>query len=609
MTSSNDPAFDIESFLKQLTPLPGVYRMLDSDEQVIYVGKAKNLKKRVTSYFNKSDLSIKTQVMVKQVCSIEFTVTNTETEALLLENNYIKQLRPRYNVLFRDDKTYPYIFLSGGDYPRLAYHRGAKKEKGEYFGPFPSSGAIRQSLSLLQKLFKVRQCEDSVFKNRSRPCLQYQIKRCTAPCVGYISKQDYDKDVELTRLFYQGKSEQVMQQLQQRMEVASEQLEFEQAAEFRDQIINMRKVVEKQVISGANADVDIFSFAVKAGIACVVVVFIRQGKVLGSKQFFPKFSSINSESELVESFIVQFYLANREIPREVIVGHPDSDIELLSAAINEVADRRIRVTHKVRTNRADWLKLAESNCQQALSSRLSQKSAQSQKLLELQKSLKLKQRPAHMECFDISHTMGEGTVASCVVFKEGTPETSLYRRFNITKITPGDDYAAIEQAVSRRYARLLKEEKLLPQLVLIDGGKGQLKSAQRALDELGLKEIVCIGVAKGVERKLGMEQIFWSGESVAQVLPEHSMALHLIQHIRDEAHRFAIAGHRGRRGKARTKSWLEEIPGVGPKKRQALLKHFGGLQNIEAAALADIKKVDGINTHLAEKIYNYLHEN
>lgn len=608
MSTHSESEFDVKSFLSQLTEKPGVYRMLDKEQQVIYVGKAKNLKKRVSSYFNKSDLSVKTQVMVKQVCGIEYTVTNTETEALLLENNFIKELKPRYNVLFRDDKSYPYVYLSKGDYPRLAYHRGAKKAKGDYFGPFPSSGAVRQSLSLIQKLFRVRQCEDSVFKNRSRPCLQYQIKRCTAPCVNYISKEDYAQDVKLTRLFYQGKDEQVMDELKARMEQASQNLEFETAAYFRDQISSMRKVVEKQVISGAEVDLDIFSFAIKAGVACVVIVFIRQGKVLGTKSFFPKITSINSIADLAESFIVQYYLTKREVPSEVILSESSADTDVLAAAIREIAERQVRVSSKVRSDRASWLKLANQNCQQTLLSKLNLQTNQSKKLKALQEDLKLQQMPNHMECFDISHTMGEGTVASCVVFKEGAPDRQSYRRFNIKDVTPGDDYAAIEQAVFRRYARVIKEQADIPGLILIDGGKGQLKSAQRALDELGLSEVTCIGVAKGPERRLGMEQIFRPGASIAQILPEQSLSLHLIQHIRDEAHRFAIAGHRSRRGKARVKSWLEEIPGVGAKKRQELLKHFGGLQNIESAALEDLKKVRGINTNLAEKIYNYLHE-
>ncbi|WP_144394356.1 excinuclease ABC subunit UvrC [Pleionea sediminis] len=608
MNTSSDSNFDIQAFLAQLTEKPGVYRMLDSEHQVIYVGKAKNLKKRVSSYFNKTDLSIKTQVMVKQVREIEFTVTNTETEALLLENNYIKQIKPRYNVIFRDDKSYPYVFLSKGDFPRLAYHRGAKKAKGDYFGPFPSSGAVKQSLTLLQKLFRVRQCEDSVFQNRSRPCLQYQIKRCTAPCVNYISKEEYAKDVKLTRLFYQGKDEQVIDELKGRMEEASNQLEFESAAYYRDLISSMRKVVEKQVISGSEVNADVFSVALKAGVACVTAVFIRQGKVLGTKSFFPKVTSINSLKELTESFIVQFYLSSREVPAEVILGECDVDIDVLSAAVREIAGRQVRVSNNVRSDRASWVKLANQNCEQALMSRLNSQTNQTKKLQALQKDLNLPSAPNHMECFDISHTMGEGTVASCVVFKEGAPDRKSYRRFNIVDVTPGDDYAAIEQAVSRRYARLLKEEASMPDLILIDGGKGQLKSAQKAFDELGLSDSCLISVAKGTERKAGMEQLFKPGNSIAQVLPDSSASLHLIQHIRDEAHRFAIAGHRAKRGKTRVKSWLEEIPGVGAKKRQELLKHFGGLQNIESAALEDLKKVRGINTHLAEKIYNHIHE-
>ncbi len=606
--TSPENSFDIPSFLKQLTGKPGVYRMLDADGQVIYVGKAKNLKKRVSSYFNKSDASVKTQVMVKQIKSIEVTVTNTEIEALLLENNLIKQLKPRYNVVFRDDKSYPYILLSSGKYPRLAYHRGAKKEKGEYFGPFPGASAVRHSLSLLQKLFQVRQCEDSVFRNRSRPCLQYQIKRCKAPCVGYISEEDYAKDVELTRLFYQGKNDRVIQRLSERMEQAAEQLDFETAAELRDQIAGLRKLIGKQVISGTQIDADIFAMSVDAGIACVLVMFVRQGGVLGSKTYFPKYSGLNTEDELAESFITQFYLSGKSPPDEVIVGRDSLNFAVLGEAIQQVARKQVRLTAKVRADRADWLDLAEQNVNQALQSRLNLRSSQQEKLSALKKELKLEVLPEHMECFDISHTMGEETVASCVVFRDGAPHRQSYRRFNIKNVTPGDDYAAIEQAVFRRYSRVIKEEATLPQLILIDGGKGQLNAAQKSLDELGLNEVTCIGVAKGTERKAGMEQIFKKGQSVAQVFDNHSPGLHLIQQIRDEAHRFAISGHRHKRGKARVKSWLEDIPGVGPKKRQLLLKHFGGLKNIESASLSDLKKVTGINQDLAEKIYNYLHE-
>lgn len=609
MTSSADSnSFDIPSFIKQLTGKPGVYRMLDADGQVIYVGKAKNLKKRVSSYFTKNDVSVKTQVMVKQIRSIEVTVTNTEIEALILENNLIKQLKPRYNVVFRDDKSYPYILLTKGKYPRLAYHRGAKKYKGEYFGPFPGASAVRHSLSLLQKLFQVRQCEDSVFKNRSRPCLQYQIKRCKAPCVGYISEQEYAKDVELTRLFYQGKNELVIQQLTDDMEQAAEKLDFEKAAELRDQIAGLRKLTGKQVISGTQIDADIFAVTVTAGVACVLVMFIRQGGVLGSKSYFPKFSGVNTEDELAESFITQFYLSGKSPPSEIIVNRDSLSFDLLGDAIRQMAGKQVRVTAKVRADRADWLDLAVQNAEQAMQSRLNLQTSQKQKLQALKQELKLETLPEHMECFDISHTMGEETVASCVVFKDGAPHRQSYRRFNIKDVTPGDDYAAIQQAVFRRYSRVIKEEAPLPQLILIDGGKGQLKAAQKALDELGLTEVTCISVAKGTERKAGMEQIFRPGQAIAQVFDTHSLGLHLIQHIRDEAHRFAISGHRHKRGKARVKSWLEEIPGVGPKKRQLLLKHFGGLKNIESASLADLKKVSGVNQDLAEKIYNYLHE-
>ncbi|WMS88075.1 excinuclease ABC subunit UvrC [Pleionea litopenaei] len=600
--------FDAKSFIRELTEQPGVYRMLDADAQVIYVGKAKNLKNRVSSYFAKNDHTPKTRVMVKQIAAIEVTVTNTEVEALLLENHYIKQLKPRYNVIFRDDKTYPYIHLSSHKFPKLGYHRGARKQGGDYFGPFPSGSAARQSLSMLQKLFKVRQCEDSVFQNRSRPCLQFQIKRCKAPCVGFVSEEEYAKDVQLTRLFYQGKSEEVLQSLQTQMDAASEALEFESAAIFRDQLASLRALTQKQVISGVMIDADAFSIKLNAGVLCAVVVTVRDGQVLGSETFFPKLKLDVSLEELFESFVLQFYLSGREAPKEVILSSEQVRANVLESAIEKVAERRIRVADNVRGDRLEWLKLAEKNADIALQNKLNSNASQMEKVTQVKEQLGLDELPLHMECFDISHTMGEGTVASCVVFKRGAPDKSSYRRFNINDVTPGDDYAAIEQAVYRRYARMVKSDENLPDLILIDGGKGQLKSALQALEQLSIQQPAIVSVAKGTERKLGMEQLFFPGQSIAKILPENSEALHLIQHIRDEAHRFAIAGHRGRRKKQRNTSWLESIPGVGPKKRQQLLKHFGGLKNIEQSTLNDLKKVKGIDTHLAEKIYNYLHE-
>lgn len=600
--------FDAKSFVSQLTEQPGVYRMLDKHQEVIYVGKAKNLKNRVSSYFVKQDHTPKTRVMVKQIAGIEITITNTEVEALLLENHYIKQLRPRYNVIFRDDKTYPYIHLTNHTFPKLGYHRGARNKGGHYFGPFPSGYAARQSLSMLQKLFQVRQCEDSVFQNRSRPCLQYQIKRCKAPCVGLVTAEEYAEDVKLTRLFYQGKSDRVINQLQQKMEQAATELAFEEAAKYRDQLASLRSLTQKQVISGVMVDADVFALVVKAGVLAVVLVTVRDGQVMASETFFPKLRLDLTVPELVESFVLQFYLSGRQAPKEIIVDEPSLDCELLATAIAEVAEHKVRVTNNVRGDRLDWLQLARKNALNAAQNKLSATATQQQKVTALFEQLALAEMPMHMECFDISHTMGEGTVASCVVFKRGAPERSAYRRFNIKDITPGDDYAAIEQAVYRRYSRLLKAQEDLPDLILIDGGKGQLKAALSALSQINAPKTSIISVAKGTERKVGMEQIFFPEQSVAKILPETSEALHLIQHIRDEAHRFAIAGHRGRRQKARTTSWLESIPGVGPKKRQQLLKHFGGLQNIEKSSLSDLKKVKGIDTHLAEKIYNYLHE-
>ncbi len=604
--SDNAIAFDYKAFLSQLTMEPGVYRMLDKSGSVIYVGKAKHLKNRVSSYFVKTDLPIKTQVMVKQIRKIEITITNTETEALILENNFIKKWRPRYNVLFRDDKSYPYVLLTKQSYPRLAYHRGKKKEKGEYFGPFPSSGAVRQSMNLVQKLFKVRQCEDANFKNRSRPCLQYQIKRCSGPCVNLISKEDYAQDVKHTQMFFTGKSNLVIDSLKQQMEIASQELAFEKAAQIRDQIVAINAVIAKQVISGVEVDCDVFGLAINAGKVCVSVLFVRQGNVLGNKHFILNYLMNQTPAEILESFVMQFYLADRSIPAEVLINQSDFDAKLVASALSNLANKRIKVGLKVKTFRADWLNLAQKNSEQMLQMELNKRSSDLQRLNALQKVLSLSEPPKTMECFDISHTMGEGTVASCVVFKDGSPENKQYRRFNIQNVKEGDDYAAIEQAVTRRYERLLKENKELPDLVIIDGGKGQLKVAVNALKNLGLDQLTLISVAKGTERKAGMEQIFWPENKVAIVIDADNPGLHLLQHIRDESHRFAIAGHRAKRGKKRNQSWLEQVPGVGPKKRQELLQSFGGLQGIESASLADLKRVSGINNELAEKIYHFI---
>jgi excinuclease ABC subunit C len=600
-------AFDAGDFLKTLTSRPGVYRMLDARGKVLYVGKARNLKKRVASYFRQSGLSVKTQALVGQIAGIEVTVTNTEGEALLLENNLIKKLRPRYNVLLRDDKSYPYIYLSTDqEFPRLSFHRGARRGKGRYFGPYPSSGAVRESLHLLQKLFRVRQCEDSFFRNRTRPCLQYQIKRCTAPCVGYVSAGEYAGDVDNTVMFLEGRSRAVIDARVKQMERAAAGLRYEQAAEIRDQIASLRRVQEKQYVSNERGDLDIVACASDRGHTCIQVFFIRRGRNLGNAAFYPGNPAESREEDVLSAFLSQYYLG-RDIPAELLLSHRPADLELLQEVLSDQAGHRIRLSTRVRGERARWLKLARSNAEQALASWLNTRKGYAGRLRELQGALGLAEPPERMECFDISHTRGESTVASCVVFGMEGPLKSDYRRFNIENIQPGDDYGAMEQALTRRYTRLMKGEGKLPDILFIDGGKGQVSSAVSALEELQVSGVRIVGVAKGPERKPGLETLFIAGEGRAVHLPDNSPALHLIQQIRDEAHRFAITGHRQRRARTRRTSALEGIPGVGPKRRQQLLKQFGGLQEVARAGIDDLVSVKGINRALAQQIYDAFH--
>ena len=606
------PAFDPNPFLQNLTSRPGIYQMLSVSGDIIYVGKAKNLRKRVSSYFQKQDHSPKTKVMVKQIEDIHVVVTASENEALILENQLIKKHKPRYNVIFRDDKTYPYIHLSDEEYPRLSIHRGRQAKKGDYFGPFTGSSSARYSISLMQKLFAIRQCENSVFKYRSRPCLQYQIKRCSGSCVAKISNEDYQKDVELVRLFYKGKNESVIGELTQRMERASESLEFEKAADLRDQIVSLRRVLEKQSVNNLNASransIDIIAASAREKTAVVFVLQVRNGIVQGSRQYFPKLPADTSNGEILTSFIGQYYPQNKnEIPNEIITSMPADNGEFLAELLTELAGRKVKLLHQVKTNKASWLEMANRNVEQILISKLKAKTHLNKRMQVLMDELSLDKLPFRMECFDISHFQGEETVASCVVFEQGQSKKSDYRRFNIKGVTQGDDYAAIEQAVRRRFERLVKEDAKLPDLLLIDGGKGQLNQAQKVLEDLNLPQVTLIGVAKGSDRKVGMEQIFFPSEAVARRLDEDSPGLHLIQAIRDEAHRFAITGHRGKRDKKRKTSTLEGITGVGAKRRKALIQHFGGLQGILRAGVEDLKQVEGINEKLAETIYDFLH--
>ena len=601
--------FNSKAFLSTVTSQPGVYRMYDATGTVIYVGKAKDLKKRLSSYFRTQVGSRKTEVLVSNIHNIDVTVTHTETEALLLEHNYIKLYQPRYNVLLRDDKSYPYIFLSGDPHPRLAMHRGAKHAKGEYFGPFPNGYAVRETLALLQKVFPIRQCENSVYRNRSRPCLQYQIGRCLGPCVaGLVSEEEYAQQTDYVRLFLAGKDDQVINQLVQRMEQASVGLRFEEAARLRDQIQAVRRITEKQFVSNQGDDLDVMGVAYDAGMACLHVLFIRQGKVLGSRSYFPKVPADTELTEVVQTFVGQFYLQGSEartLPADILLDFTLPERELLAASLSELAGRKVSIQSKPRGDRARYLKLARTNAATALTTRLAQHSTIQQRLAALAAFLKLDQIN-RMECFDISHTMGEQTIASCVVFNRDGPLRADYRRYNIEGITPGDDYAAMNQVLRRRCGKALEPEKI-PDVILIDGGKGQLAQAQQVFAELDVpwdkNRPILLGVAKGSDRKAGLETLFFAAEGEGVSLPPDSPALHVIQHIRDDAHNHAISGHRKKRAKVKNTSALESIEGVGPKRRQQLLKYMGGLQPLMNASVDEIAKVPGISFALAEKIY------
>ncbi|EKF9303670.1 excinuclease ABC subunit UvrC [Vibrio cholerae] len=604
--------FDSAPFLKTVTNQPGVYRMYNAEAEVIYVGKAKDLKKRLTSYFRKNLDSEKTKALVSNIAKIDVTVTHTETEALILEHNYIKQYLPKYNVLLRDDKSYPYIFLSAHKHPRLSSHRGAKKRRGEYFGPYPDSGAVRETLHLIQKIFPVRQCEDTVYSNRTRPCLMYQIGRCAGPCVkGLISDQGYQEIVHYLRLFLQGKDNQVLSILVEKMEQASRELHFEDAAKARDQIQAIRRVQEQQFVSDDSLeDLDVLGFAQENGIACIHILMIRQGKVLGSRSHFPKIPSDTSQVEVFESFLSQYYLSHseaRSIPARIILNRGlTEETEALQTAISELAGRKVTFHVNPTGTRGRYLKLANTNALTAITTKINHKMTISQRFKALQEELGM-DAIARMECFDISHTMGESTMASCVVFNQEGPLKQEYRRYNITGITGGDDYAAMAQVLERRYSKQLDSSKI-PDIIFIDGGKGQLNRAYEIISSCWQdwpKYPKIIGIAKGVTRKPGLETLITiDGDEFH--LPSDAPALHLIQHIRDESHNHAIAGHRAQRGKTRRTSTLEGIEGVGPKRRQALLKYLGGMQELKRASVEEIAKVPGISRALAENIYQAL---
>lgn len=602
-------SFDSKAFLATLTELPGVYRMLDAGGVVLYVGKAKNLKKRVSSYFRDNLPSPRIAHMVSQIASIETTSTRTEAEALLLENNLIKSLSPRYNILFRDDKSYPYIVLTRGDFPRLGFYRGNPDRKADYFGPYPSSWAVRDSIHLLQKMFRLRTCEDTVFANRSRPCLLYQIKRCSGPCVEYISAEDYARDVQLASMFLLGKQQEVTKRLTESMEAAAGRLAFEQAAVYRDQIQSLHQVQEKQFVSSSKGeDVDVVVALREAGQLCVNLAMVRGGQHLGDRPLFPSNAGDSSASDAAAAFIRQHYALHpapaRLLIAPMLVAEEKAEAE---SALAELAGRPVPLQDGRSLLHKAWVDMALQNARLAILARNQATAHQEQRLAALQEALKLPEAIARIECFDISHTQGEATVASCVVYQDNGMKKADYRRFNIRDIQPGDDYAAMRQAVTRRYGSIAAGEGRAPDLILIDGGKGQVSSAYAALADLGLAHLPMLGVAKGEERKPGLETlIFPEGREPLQLPPEHP-ALHLIQEVRDEAHRFAITGHRAQRGKARKTSKLESLPGVGPARRKALVNRFGGLPGVLVASVEQLAEVPGISRDLAEKIYSALH--
>ena len=611
-------SFDYQAFLKSATEKAGVYRMYNIDQDVIYVGKAKNLKKRLASYFRTDLDSAKTKALVKQILAIDVTITHTEGEALILENNYIKKYQPKYNILLRDDKSYPYLLITDHKHPKLGMHRGIKRVKGDYFGPYPSPGAVWESLRLMQKIFPLRQCEDSYYRARSRPCLQYQLGRCSAPCVDKVSTDDYNEQVVLAKLFLKGKSSQVIESLVAQMEQASSELAFEKAASFRDQIATLRKVQQQQFVSGIAAEMDVIGINRVKNQACVHVLFVRDHKILGSKSYFPTIPAESSTEEIISAFIGQHYLVNEAlhgaIPKEVVIEYSIDDISELTNLLAERADYEVKISTNVRKERKQYLKLANTNAEQALVAKNSHKESMQKRFAELNQVFEFETEVSRLECFDISHTMGQQTIASCVVFNTEGPLKSDYRRYNVVGITPGDDYAAMSFALNKRYGKVTDEDNL-PDIVFIDGGKGQLARAEEFFNEFSQnnktlnKTPLLVGVAKGESRKPGLETLILAGSHQLINLPANSPALHLIQHIRDESHRFAITGHRAKRQKHAKTSTLESIPGIGAKKRQSLLKYLGGLQEVKSADVNALTKVPGISEVLAQTIYDALHDN
>ena len=597
-------AFDARAFLATLPGMPGVYRMIGRNGEALYVGKAGDLKKRVSSYFQKAQHEPRIAMMLTQVADVEITVTRSEAEALILENNLIKSLSPRYNILFRDDKSYPYLMVSGGEFPRLGFHRGAMDKAHRYFGPFPHAGAVRESIQLLQRVFRLRTCEDSVFQNRSRPCLLHQIRRCTAPCVGLIGAEAYAEDVKSAQLYLEGRSDTALKRIEARMQEASEARRYEEAAIYRDQIQSLAKVSQRLYAdTGDDVDVDIIAVATNEGLSCVNLMMVRGGRQLGDRSFFPQNAKGVDAKEVLAAFIGQHYL-ERPVPAVVVVGE-ELDSGELEATLTEHAKRSVRILTRPTAERRAWLEMALQNALHALKARLSEQGTQGMRLAALREGLGLPDTVQRIECFDVSHTMGEAAVAACVVYDRMDMRRGEYRRYNIEGVTPGDDYGALAQALGRRYGRIAGGEGTVPDLIFIDGGKGQVSAAKEALAETGLSDIALVGIAKGPERKPGFEEL-WIGERAVRLSPDHA-GLHLIQRIRDEAHRFAIAGHRARRSRRRTTSTLEGISGIGVKRRRQLLTRFGGLKGVIGASVEDLTQVEGISRKLAEKIYRELH--
>ena len=617
--------FDGKAFSRGLSTAPGVYRMIGADDKVLYVGKASALKNRVSSYFNATPKSARIMAMLSQTVRMEVTVTRTEAEALILENELIKSLKPRYNVLLRDDKSYPYVLLTNEAWPRIAVHRGPRSIPGRYFGPYASVGAVRDTLNLMHKLFKLRSCEDSVFRNRSRPCLQHQIGRCSAPCVGLVSAREYAESVRRATLLLEGRSDELTDELGRAMEGAAQRLDFEEAARLRDLVSSIRTLQARQYVDGRAADLDVLAVSMQGAAACVVLLAFRDGRNLGTRSFFPRTNGSENAEEVLAAFVSQYY-GEQLPPGEIVIDRDIPDRELIQQALSASGERKVEIRHRVRGDRAGYLDMARRNAQITLASERTSHAAQLARAEDLRELLGMAALPQRIECFDISHTMGEATVASCVVFDAEGPVRGQYRRYNIAGIEPGDDYAAMHQAISLRFRRAVasdtvdvddpaaatrrkrvdKAAAVLPDILLIDGGAGQVAQARAVLDELGIEGVALVGVAKGPARRPGDEELLLpDGRCVRP--GAGSPALQLVQQVRDEAHRFAITGHRGRRQKARNTSRLEDIPGIGPRRRANLLRHFGGLGGLKAAGVEEISRVEGVNAALAERIYATLH--